>query len=214
MRNPWCLPILTAAMVVTSMGCSGSRIKAPKFDPAEAARQAIAEFDANHDGVLDAEELAKCPSLLAAQASIPKDAEGHVTQSAIAGRLKAHQTSQQVVKLFPCRVLLNEEPVANATIKLIPEKFLGPTFKEAVGLTTQDGDAVVSTEEVKARGFSGVYCGLYRVQITCPDASGTEKLPPQYNTETTLGLEVAPDAEPGKGFVFRLSRTAPKPPVH
>lgn len=193
-----------------SGGCSGARIKAPKFSPAEAARQALAEYDANKDGGLDAEELAKCPGLLAAQDQIAKDANGRLTESTIAARLKAHQASEHVVKLFPCKVLLDEEPLADATITLLPEQFLGPTFKVAVGVTSREGDAVVSTEEVKAKGFSGVYCGLYRVQITCPDAAGKDRLPAKYNTETTLGLEVAPDAEPGKGFVFRLARAAAK----
>jgi hypothetical protein len=189
------------------LGCSGPRIKAPKFDPAEAARQAMSEFDADKDGGLDADELAKCPGLLAAKASIPPNADGRLTESAIAARLKGYQTREQVVKAFSCQVLLDEQPLADATISLVPEKFLGPTFQGADGATSQGGTAVVSAAEVRAKGFSGVYCGLYRVQISSRDAAGKERLPAKYNTETTLGLEVAPEGEPGRGCVFRLSRS-------
>jgi hypothetical protein len=203
------LAMLAFALGLSALlGCSGTRIKAPKFDPAEAARQAMSEFDANKDGGLDADELAKCPGLLAAKDSIPPDANGRRTESAIAERLKAYQNTQQVIKAFSCQVLLDEQPVSDATVTLVPEKFLGPTFQGATGTTGQSGDAVVSAAEVRSKGFSGVYCGLYRVQISSRDPAGTERLPAQYNRETTLGLDVAPDGEPGRGCVFRLSSSS------
>jgi hypothetical protein len=188
-----------------SLGCPGPRIKAPKFDPETAARQAMSEFDTNKDGGLDAGELAKCPGLLAAKGSIPPDAKGLLTASAIAARLKAHQDSQDDVKPVSFRVLLDGKPLANAAITLVPEQFLGPTLRAAVGVTAQGGDAIVSSEDVAAKGFAGVHCGLYRVQISCRDAAGKEQVPAKYNTETTLGLEVAPGAEREECRLFRLS---------
>ncbi len=191
-------------------GCSRTAVKAPTFAPAAAAHAAFAEFDANHDGALDADELAKCPSLLAARAAIDKDGDGRLTEAELVARLKSYQGNRGAVKLFPCRVLLNDQPLATATVTLEPEKFLGPTFTPATGTTMAAGDTVVSATDVKAKGFSGVYCGLYRVRISAKDAAGKEVVPDRYNTATTLGLEVPADAEPGKGFVFRLSGSSSK----
>lgn len=195
-----------AWMTVLSLaaGCSSTAVKAPTFSPAAAARAALAEYDANHDGALDAQELAKSPGLLAARAAIDTNGDGKVTEAELVARLKSYQGNRGAVKLFPCRVLLNERPLAGATVTLEPEKFLGPTFASAGGTTLQQGDTVVSADDVKAKGFSGVYCGLYRVRISAKDAAGKELVPDTYNAATTLGLEVPADAEPGKGFVFRL----------
>ena len=196
------------AALVLAVGCSRTALQAPRFDPVAAARAAMAEFDANHDGALDAEEIAKCPSLLAAKAAIDKDGDGRLTEAELVARLKSYQGNQGAVKLFPCRVLLNDQPLAGATVTLEPEKFIGPTFKPATGTTMQQGDTVVSAEDVRAKGFSGVYCGLYRVRISAKNAAGKETVPAKYNTATTLGLELPADAEPGKGFVFRLSSSS------
>ena len=206
--GPWrhlLVPYALTLVVAVSVGCSRAAVKAPKFSPAVAARQALAEFDADKDGSLDANELAKCPGLLAAKSAIDQDKDGRLSESEIVARLRAYQGSHDVVKLFPCRVLLDEQPLAKATVTLVPEKFLGPTFKSCTGVTMEGGDALVAAEDVRAKGFSGVYCGLYRVQISCKDAAGKEVLAAHYNTETTLGLEVPADSEPGKGIVFRLS---------
>lgn len=198
-------PLIGIACFILAAGCSRVAVKAPSFDPAEASQAALAELDANHDGVLDATELANCPSLLTAQAAIDEDGDGRITKAELVARLKSYRGLVGALKMFACRVLLNDQPLANASITLEPEKFLGPTFTPADGTTTSQGDAVVSATDVKAKGFSGVYCGLYRVRISAKDPSGKERVPDKYNTATTLGLEVAAGTEPEKGHVFRLS---------
>lgn len=207
--GPWLsllLPGVLTLAATASIGCSRAAVKAPKFDPAAAARQAMTELDADKDGSLDDNELAKCPGLLVAKSAIDQNGDGRLSESEIVARLKSYQGSRDVVKLLPCRVLLDEQPLANAAVTLVPEKFLGPTFKPCTGRTLQGGDTLVAAEDVKAKGFSGVYCGLYRVQISWQDAAGKELLAAKYNLQTTLGLEVPADSEPGKGIVFRLSR--------
>ena len=49
------------------------------------------------------------------------------------------------------------------------------------------------------QGFSGVHCGMYRVAVTKNGLDGKESVPAKYNTETTLGLEVAPDVPARNG---------------
>jgi hypothetical protein len=196
---------LLVGILAGGVACRQSPIKAPRFDPVAAAHQAMAEYDANKDGSLDAEELTRCPGLLAAKGSMDRDGDGKLSESEIVARLRFYQASRAEVVLFPCRVLLDGMPLAGATVTLTPEKFMGPTFQPATGVTMEGGDAIVSAEDVRSKGFSGVYCGLYRVQISCKDAAGKERVPAKYNTETTLGRELTADSERRESPILDLS---------
>jgi len=175
------------------VGCSQGPLTDAKLKPSAAAEQALAEFDANQDGAIDTSELEKCPGLRAAQAAMDADGNGLLSESEIATRLKSYVGDELVVTTFPCRVLLDGRPLADATVTLVPESFLASALNPASGVTALGGDAVLTVEEVQAKGFSGVYCGLYRIQVSKRNAAGVETLPAKYNTETTLGQEVAPD---------------------
>ena len=57
----------------------------------------------------------------------------------------------------------------------------------------------------------GVQCGWFRIEISKKDASGKEMIPAAYNTESTLGAEIAldtPNLE--RGLTLQLSSN-PKP---
>ena len=149
-------------LLAVCSGCSQRRVRAPEFNPVAAARQALTDFDANKDGSLDAEELAKCPSLLAAKSAIDQNGDGQLSEAELLARLRSYASSRDVVKLFPCRVVLDGQPLAGAEVTLLPENFLGPTFKVCLGKTLGDGDAVVSAEDVKAKGSD-----LFRLLECC-----------------------------------------------
>ena len=63
-----------AACLGVALGCGSADRPSPPpaYSPAEAARLALAEFDTNKDGRLDAKELARCPALKSALASMDK----------------------------------------------------------------------------------------------------------------------------------------------
>jgi hypothetical protein len=88
-----------------------------------------------------------------------------------------------------CIVTRHGQPLRGATVKFVPEKFLGGDLKPAEGTTDANGIARLITT---APGLSvrGVCPGFYRVEIT---KSG-ETIPAHYNTETQLGQEVAQGA--------------------
>ena len=102
---------------------------------------------------------------------------------------------------------MDGKPLSGAMVTLEPESFLGNAVKPATGVTV-DGTADMSIAEQyrPAPSLWGVYCGLYKVRIS-KQQGGLEAIPSKYNTETTLGCEVALDA-PGaaNGLVFRLSK--------
>jgi hypothetical protein len=187
--------------------CSRSPVAPPKFSPSAATRAALAEFDTNKDGTLDATELAACPGLLAAKDRMDTDHNGSLSEAEILARLKKHQSLGDLIIPFKCRVLLEGQPLPEATVALTPEIFMGATYKPATGTTGSDGDTVISADDIKAKGFSGVYAGIYRVRISRLGPGGPELVPPKYNTDTTLGQEVAQDIrELERRVVFNLSR--------
>ena len=84
---------------------------------------------------------------------------------------------------------MDGRPLSGATVKLIPEKYLGDEIKAAVGVTNDGGSATmrIPDEDLPEaqRGIVGVHYGTYKVEITHP----TMKIPAKYNTQTTLGYE-------------------------
>jgi hypothetical protein len=190
--KPACVRCLALACSVGFfLGCSGDRIAVPKVSPQEASRQAMAEYDANSDGVLDNKELERCPALKDCWKNLNRGGQARLTAQDIADRLAAHQASNVGLMTVPCRVYLDRKPLEGATVRLVPEKFLGRDFKPASGVTDANGRAVLQTAGAKV---PGVQCGFFRVEVSKKDGSGAETLAPRYNNETVLGVEIAPDS--------------------
>ena len=197
---------IVALLLAGWYGCSRAPVSAPKFSPAASARAAIEEFDANQDGSLDADEVGKCPGLQAAKDRIDADGNGSLSEAEIVTRIKSYGASTVPLTPFRCQVLFGGQPLTGARITLVPEKLLGDAVQTASGVTDADGNALLSISDLSARGYAGVFFGLYRVQVSQTDPSGRERLPAKYNVQTTLGQEVAPDVrELEHGVVWNLS---------
>jgi hypothetical protein len=200
--------LLPAALILLA-GCSGDKSTVPEISPRGGANQALADFDANTDGSLDAKELDKCPGLKAGVSRIDKDGDGLVTADELAARLTflKEQGSQGSVG---ADVTLDGKPLADATVTLVPEKFMGPTYKPAKGVTDSVGTAMLTIE---GAADDAVPLGYYRVEVSKKDAKGQEVVPATYNTQTTLSYELAPDARGRSGevsLVLRLKRAKKK----
>ena len=189
----------------------------------DAGAKAIAQLDANKDGVLDYDELAKAPGLRAGVATIkklatfrgPKPPESQLRSEKISAeeidaRIQAWKALGAGRIAVPCRVYrVNKkgghgkpQPLADAQVKFVPEAFLGPGLSPGAGTTDKGGMAMIVQP---SRGGDdpafGVSPGFYRVEIT----KGSE-IPAKYNTDTVLGVEVASDAPglSGGGPTFEL----------
>ena len=176
-----------------------------------AGAQAIAQLDANKDGVLDYNELAKAPGLRAAVARIknlasfrsPPPSESQLQSQKISAddinariqQWKEHGTARLAVSCRVCRANKKpggkaKTPIADAEVRFVPEAFLGPNLAPGIGKTDKNGAVVVSQPSRGANDpQSGMGPGFYRVEIT----KGKE-IPAKYNRETVLGLEVAGDS--------------------
>jgi hypothetical protein len=180
--------VALAAALVGLSGCgagSPPRVYADRPD-SHAAERAIELYDVNKDGYLDAKELEKVPGLKAAMQQVDADRDGKISSAEINARIRSWADSKLGRMGVSCIVTRHGQPLRGATIKFVPETFLGGDLKPAEGTTDSNGIARLVTT---APGLSvrGVCPGFYRVEIT---KSG-ESIPAQYNSETQLGQEIA-----------------------
>lgn len=185
--------------MMVMLGCSTAPQAVEPVDvrPASAATQAMTMYDANGDSYLDDNELAAVPGIQTAKPFYDQDGDGKVSEDEIVARLQLWNEQGLGFRPLAIFVLLDGKPLANAEVKLIPEPYLGAAVKPAAGKTMPDGSVNVTVERedlpaaLKTRGkrFFGVTGGTYKIEIL----SASQDLPPKFNTETTLGVEVALD---------------------
>jgi len=189
-QNGFCVAALSLVLFV--VGCTGrpSRVKPPAIDPDQAGQSAMTEYDQDGDGVLSTEELDQCPAVKGALASYDTNGDQSVSGDEIAARIRAWQETKVGLASMGCTVLLNGRPLEGATVKFVPESFLGEAIKTASGTTQATGRASISVAEADLpsdqKGLTGAQLGAYKVEITHP----TRNIPPMYNTQTTLGQEI------------------------
>jgi hypothetical protein len=181
-----------AVGVLMDAGCSRrlSRVYPPSINASSAAAKAVEMCDSDKNGTISGAELDKCPGLKAALAKIDASGGGKITAEKIAARIKQWQENSIGRMQVYCTVLRKGKPLAGAEVTFVPESFLGDDIKTASGKTNSRGRAAISVLTTSRKDLPGVALGLYRVEITKPG----ESIPAKYNTETTLGQEVAVDA--------------------
>lgn len=182
---------LTAMLVFG--GCFGggpARVRPPSIDAGAAGRVAMEQYDANKDGVVKGEELDNAPSLKAALKQLDKNSDGGVDAAEVTARVRQWQDSKVGKMAVSCIVTFNKKPLAGAKVTFEPEKFLGANLKPCEGVTDASG-AVALTD---GGDLPGCPPGLYLVRISKQEGD-KELIPAKYNTATTLGKEIALDAE-------------------
>lgn len=180
---------LLGVAVGAGSGCGPSRpkrIEPPPINPAVVTAAIMKAADVDGDGSLDRQELAKVPGLVAAVTILDSDKSGGLSAGEISGWLDEVKGSRVAITSFAASVIQNGKPVAGATVKLVPEAFMGGELKAAEGTTDATGGVMVS---IPGSPYPGVNCGIYRVEISGNGADG-RPLPAKYNTETTLGVAI------------------------
>jgi len=196
---------MLTGLALLAAGCSGGGDqKVPTISPRDAANQALAEYDTNKDGALDAKELEACPAMLGALKRLDKDGDGRVTADEIADRLTFFK-EQGALSDVSVELMFDGRPVQGATVTLVPEKFMGSAAKSASAVTDEMGAGYFKTEGSE---YVQVPLGYYRVQVS-KNTQGRETIPSKYNAQTVLGYEVSPDVEGrGTGNTLRLRLTS------
>ena len=173
------------------------RAEVPELDPAAIASGAMSAYDTNGDGSVAGEELAAAGSITdhpeLPVKLIDKNGDGQISKDEIQSRVQQWIDSKVGIMSFHCTVHLDGKPLEGAMVKYVPESFMGGAVEEATGTTDTTGSAVMAIDQAKLpghlKGIHGMRSGFYKVEITHPSPT----IPPKYNTETTLGMEVASD---------------------
>lgn len=177
------------------LGCGNapSRLQQNSFSPSSAASAAMKEYDKNSDGSLDDGELGSFVSIKNDLTQFDSDNSKTISESELVQRFEKWQALK--VALVPCSfvVKLDGKPLTDADITLEPESFLSSTLQPCVGKTDATGrvspNKVASGSDPDLAGLTGVPPGLYKLKVTHPKLEKLKK----YHSETTLGLQVAPD---------------------
>ncbi len=172
----------------------------PSIDARSAGREAMTQYDRDGDGKVSGAELDNAPSLKFALSRLDTNGDGAVTAADVTARVRAWQESRVGRMSVVLTILANGKPLEGATVTLDPEEFLGTNIQPATGGTDASG-LVMPTIETGPDDPPGVAPGFYLVRVT---KEGMD-IPPMYNTETVLGVELAQDVEElEEGIVFDL----------
>lgn len=187
-NRPPILALTVAALLCTVAGCSTrpARVPAPRINPAGIVDSVFEKADADRDGRLRAVEQQTVPSIAMAAGTLDADRDGGVTREELASWLEAVRDSRVAVTSLEVVLTQRGRPLVAATVRLVPESFMGAEVKAAEGTTDASGVAAVAIPDAT---YPGVNCGLYRVEITGTGNDG-KPLPERVNTATTLGLAV------------------------
>jgi len=198
-----CVAVLASVSLTVVAGCDfGSRrIRPPSVNAATAAQAAMKEYDADGDGKIIGAELDKCPALKSVAKAGDRKGIDPKGEGITAENLQAAIGQWQIRGVgrltYSCMVLKNGQQLQKATVKFVPEKFLGADYPVAIGTTNKEGAVAMSVPNVSPEG---VAVGFYRVEIT----KDGENIPAQYNTETTLGVGIIRSQPDGSIEVFNL----------
>ena len=178
------------------MGCgnSGPPPVVPDLPDASAASKAMELYDTNHDGFLDAKELEKAPGLKAAIKQVDTNHDGKISEQEIADRIKSWADSQ--IGRMPVALPRDAQRQAAGGREggLRAGEVPGRHASVRLGNHRRNGLAISPAPMPADPTVQGLSPGFYRVEIT----KDGENIPAKYNTETTLGAEVASGSETGE----------------
>jgi hypothetical protein len=173
---------MVTASCLCTIGCGNATSSqlARKATPAEAAAAAMQAYDANGDGKLSKDELAKSPALTAGLALIDSNRDGVVTRDELQARLQADEDGPKLIGLA-VSVTAKQRPLPGATVTLTPEPFMGSGLQSYSGTTTGGGSCQLKGAEAD---LPGLPTGYYQAKV----------VDSRLNIDQVLGCEIAADA--------------------
>jgi hypothetical protein len=186
---------MVMALGVSSCSSRPAAIQPVAISPGEASAKAIDLYDKNGDGLLSEDELTSVPALKKYKQLYDQDGDGAVSQREIADRIDQWEEQGVGIRSLNILVLLADRPLPGATVRFVPEPYLGDGPKVATGQCDRNGATKVTVamedlpEALRTARLRGIFGGSYKIEVTHPKI----KLPSCYNTNTILGEEIARD---------------------
>lgn len=187
-RMVGCSALLAFVSLVVGCGKGKPIASGANIDAAQITSQVFKAFDKNGDQKLSKDELVNCPGLMSSIDRFDQNKDGAISTEECQGKFSELERQGASLVAVTFVVRRNGVPVQGATVKLVPESFMGDQSKTASGVTDQDGSTVPSIpdEDIPSeyRGkIRGAPTGIFRVEVTHPSIP----IPAKFNTQTTLG---------------------------
>jgi hypothetical protein len=185
----WFAALAVGGLVLT--GCEGSApsLGSVSTSPDALVDRALSLYDTNKDGAIDETEVKASPALSSVLSRWDTNRDKRLSEDEMLPRMTILGQQGHVVMPAQVKVTRRGRTLSGVTVRYVPDPLLGDGFTAGVGTTDASGVATMDLVEGGQPGYAGVHAGLYRVEVT---GSG---VPAQYNTNTTLGQEVALDLE-------------------
>lgn len=179
---------LISLSAISGCGSQPSVKPVAQINPQQAANAAVTQHDKNSDGAIDEKEQSESVAIQALLKTADVDRDGRLSEKEIATRMETHRSIS--LKTMMGIITLNDQPLSGAAVQFVPAPFLGKAGNPATGTTDADGAFVMQTE---GQTLPGVVPGIYTVAISKRDPAGGELVPPQFNVQSQLSVEVASD---------------------
>ena len=186
---------LGSVALFVGCGTGASRVYPVDISPSSASSEAMELYDKDGDGAIAGDELNAVPGIKRHLEFYDRDGDQRVTRDEISDRIRDWGNNQLALMGRTYVIKLDGQPLAGATVTLVPEPYLGENVKPASGETGPTGLTRMSHADedlptsTNGRPIPGVKGGTFKIQITHP----TRKIPAKYNTATELGDEIAYD---------------------
>jgi hypothetical protein len=171
------------------------------IDISEVCAKLLMDYDKDRSGLLSAEELASVPPLNSLLKKVDSDNDGSLSREELEAHFLKVFNPKSGLIAASCRITNKGKPIGGATVHFIPADYLQldrKTMPIASGITSPQGIAQMEIHPdylppnaPKVRGL--VRPGLYLVDVT---RDGLD-IPPEYNSETTCGVEVSAETTIG-----------------
>ena len=188
----WCA--LACILLGVVGGCSNAppAIRPPDIDADQIATDAFSQYDRDSDGLIAGEELRAAPALKFSRDRIDQNGDKKISPEELRQLVQTQWIDMESGLIrIRCNVTMNGRPLDGATVTLEPEQFMGGAISHAAGVTRGGMARLdVSDEDRPDPNAHGVQHGMYLVRISLKKGD-EELIPAKYNTETTLGCEVA-----------------------
>lgn len=196
---------LTAIVAWTiAVGCNTStqsKVVAPEVAPAAAADAALATYDKNSDGSLDATEIEACPAIRSSLERYDANGDKSVSRQELVDRFAALFSAGVGLVNVDCTIVRAGRPLPGVSVRFIPEPFFGEALQEAVGETSIEGKASMAIPDEKLpenqRGLRMMQIGVYKVEVSGP---GADKI------KHPLGCDIDMTSRTGLTPAFDLAR--------
>jgi hypothetical protein len=156
------------------------------------------KLDTNGDSQIDEAELAAAPGLEFGAKFIDSNSDGRLSHEELVARFQFYVDRRIGLTNKSMQFIYKGRPLARAEVRLVPEFFLTELLEPATGTTDESGSVLANIPSNDLR-TPLMRPGYYRVEIA--------KLPAEYNTATTVGVELSPasdDASTYGPIIIRL----------